>query len=230
MTIKLQASASFTEAAPLPTGNYSFFKLKKPLTINRRGKPVAFKRGDNLGWRYSSNGKSFRLISPMTGPNVVFSIPITDESLVWLTKQAPEAKHKAPRPGKPAPGNEGRMTEYYFTRTVVPDLKKHCQQVLRNILARAKELGVKIKIKDESKDPRAVNFDGASVAYTPYSLYLATKTEASIAFYKQLSKALNRKKYALKVGRLMFHVVADGMGNSLDISYSAEIPRTLQPT
>lgn len=77
---------------------YTYFKLQSPkLTIHRRGKDHSFRKGDPLGWRLSSKGDNIRLISPITGPGVVFTIAITDETLRWLDKQDP--KNKAKRVG-----------------------------------------------------------------------------------------------------------------------------------
>jgi hypothetical protein len=80
-----------TAAVPKPTGDYSWFALRGRLSITRRGKEHLFRRGDKLGWRFSSNGKNFRLVSFLTGASIVYSIPITDESLKWLVRQDPKA-------------------------------------------------------------------------------------------------------------------------------------------
>lgn len=74
------------------SSEYTYFKLTSPkLTINRRGKDVVFKKGDPLGWRFSTSGKNLRLISPLHGPNIVYTIAITDSILDWLSKQDPKA-------------------------------------------------------------------------------------------------------------------------------------------
>jgi len=76
-------------------GVYTHFKLKSSkLTIDRRGKPVTFKRGDPLGWRFSASGTHLRLISPLYGKTIVFSIKIDDKVLRWLDEQDPKAKAK----------------------------------------------------------------------------------------------------------------------------------------
>lgn len=82
-------------AAPKDASAYTYFKLQTPkLTITRRGKNHVFRKGDPLGWRLSSKGTHIRLVSPLSGPTIVFSLRITDESLAWLDKQDPNAKHK----------------------------------------------------------------------------------------------------------------------------------------
>jgi hypothetical protein len=77
-----------------PSSAYAWFKLKNRLKINRRNKEYEFKRGDNIGWRFSSNGKFFRLVSLTSGPTIVFSIKITDESLKWLIGHDPKARKR----------------------------------------------------------------------------------------------------------------------------------------
>jgi hypothetical protein len=77
-----------------PSSAYAWFKLKNRLKINRRNKEYEFKRGDNIGWRFSSNGKFFRLVSLASGPTIVFSIKITDESLKWLVGHDPKARKR----------------------------------------------------------------------------------------------------------------------------------------
>jgi hypothetical protein len=74
---------------------YTYFKLATPkLTINRRGKDVVFKKGDPLGWRMSTTGTHLRIISPIHGKNIIYSIKIDDSVLKWLDKQDPNAKKK----------------------------------------------------------------------------------------------------------------------------------------
>jgi len=81
------------EARILGMEYYTMFKLKtKVLHLERRGKTYEFERGDPLGWRFSSDGKHFRLISPYHGVNIVFSIPASDENLSWLNKQDPRTR------------------------------------------------------------------------------------------------------------------------------------------
>lgn len=106
-----------TTAAPKDSGSYTYFKLTSPkLTIQRRGKEVVFKRGDPLGWRFSGSGKFIRLISPLTGPNIVYSIEINDDVLKWLDKQDPNAKRKRGqlKSGRPEDA-ENRLEGYVVT-------------------------------------------------------------------------------------------------------------------
>lgn len=82
------------EAAVKGLSNYSLFGLRNPLTLQRRGKEVRFKRGHKLGWRFSSNGKFFRLVDPMDSASIVYSIPVTEDSLAWLVRHDPKAQRK----------------------------------------------------------------------------------------------------------------------------------------
>ena len=91
----LEADVEQIESAILGTEYYTMFKLKSAkLVLRRRNRDYEFRRGDPLGWRFSSNGKFFRLISPFYGAKIVFSIPITEENLSWLMRQDPKAKSK----------------------------------------------------------------------------------------------------------------------------------------
>lgn len=104
-------------AAPKDSGNYTYFKLRSPkLTINRRGKNQVFRKGDPLGWRMSGSGKFLRLISPLTGPTIVYSIEINDEVLKWLDRQDPNAKRKRGqlKSGRPEDA-ENRLEGYAVT-------------------------------------------------------------------------------------------------------------------
>lgn len=103
-----------TTAAPKDAGAYTYFKLRSAkLTINRRGKDVVFKRGDPLGWRFSGSGKFIRLISPLTGPNIVYSIKIDDDVLKWLDKQDPNAKRKRGQLKSDKPEDRNNRLEGY---------------------------------------------------------------------------------------------------------------------
>lgn len=83
------------KAAILGTEYYTMFKLRtRKLTLTRRNKEYVFKSGDPMGWRFSSNGKFFRLISPFYGANIVFSLPVSPENLTWLARQDPKSKSK----------------------------------------------------------------------------------------------------------------------------------------
>lgn len=104
-------------AAPKDSSNYTYFKLRtNKLTVNRRGKEHVFRKGDPLGWRFSGSGKFLRLISPLTGPNIIFSVEITDQVLKWLDKQDPNAKRKLGqrKSDKPEDGNN-RLEGYVVT-------------------------------------------------------------------------------------------------------------------
>jgi hypothetical protein len=89
-----QTAALSVDAAVKDISSYSIFSLRNPLELERRGKVVKFKRGDKLGWRFSSNGKFFRLVSPFDKESIVYSIPVSDESLKWLVKHDPKAQKR----------------------------------------------------------------------------------------------------------------------------------------
>ena len=202
----LRAVETPVTAAPLPLGNYTFFKLRAPLTISRRGKDTKFQKGDNLGWRYSSSGRHFRLVSPLTGPNVVYSIPITDESLDWLMKQDPKAKkpaHKRPSPPVPEtpPGKKPAVTPELFEKEFLPVLKKHAAQVLRNIVREANETGadqmrwkvMPVKVQDTRKYNGG--FEPDMLFYLAFKIYFpyAQITDPNMDLRDKLQKALNKK-------------------------------------
>ncbi len=193
-------SSDAIQAAPLPIGDYTFFKLKGPLKINRRGKDVDFRRGDTLGWRYSSNGRNFRLIALDTGPNVVYSIKITEDTLQWLMRQDPKAKkpHAAPKTSPEAKElpTKGKVTREQFEKQFVPELKKHAAQVLRNIIKEAKAKGAdQMKWKVVNRTPRQL--DGyhnlVFVAFT-LSFPHVVINDASSDLRDRLEKVLNKPR------------------------------------
>ena len=101
-------------AAPQGSEAYTYFKLKnRKLTISRRGKESVFKIGDPLGWRMSSSGNSIRLISPLTGPNIIFSLDLTDDVLKWLDRQDPNSKRKIGQRKSDKPEDGGNVLEGY---------------------------------------------------------------------------------------------------------------------
>jgi hypothetical protein len=78
------------ESAIKDEGHYTFFKLRSSvLTLTRRGKDIVFRKGEPLGWRVSSAKNHIRLISPINGRNIVYSLPISQEVTSWLAKQDP---------------------------------------------------------------------------------------------------------------------------------------------
>jgi hypothetical protein len=110
----LERGSVAVTAAPKDAGTYTYFKLRNSkLTINRRGKNEVFRQGDPLGWRLSNSGKFIRLISPITGPNVIFSLELTDEVLKWLDKQDPKAKHKVGQRKSDKPEDGANVLEGY---------------------------------------------------------------------------------------------------------------------
>jgi hypothetical protein len=189
-------TALLLQAEPLPVSAYSFFKLRKPLLITRRGKEYKFKRGDNLGWRYSSSGKFFRLISPLTGKNVVFSIPISESSLAWLLKHAPEAKKK-PRIGKDAP-----FDLRFFKVKVVPKLRKHAIQVLHNLRVASKEMTeVRYVAVPPTRSARVLSTGtNQEFVYTPFDIAFSSPLSVETEKFRTLlTKKLNRPRWVLKV-------------------------------
>lgn len=101
-------------AAPKDAGVYTYFKLAGPkLTITRRGHQHVFRRGDPLGWRFSASGKFIRLISPITGPNVIFSLEVDDAVLKWLDKQDPKAKRRVGQRKSDKPEDGTNVLEGY---------------------------------------------------------------------------------------------------------------------
>jgi hypothetical protein len=101
-------------ASPKEADTYTYFKLRNAkLTINRRGKESVFKRGDPLGWRLSSSGKFLRMISPLTGPNIIFSVELTDQVLKWLDRQDPNAKRKVGQRKSDKPEDGTNVLEGY---------------------------------------------------------------------------------------------------------------------
>lgn len=97
--------------------SYDTFKLRGRLTLVRQKKEYHLKPGDPMGWRLSSNGKFFRLVSRLLGPTLVFSIKIDQDTHRWLMSQVKNAQ--SPDAGKPAPGMERPLQALAYWNTAV---------------------------------------------------------------------------------------------------------------
>lgn len=195
-------------AAPKDAGNYTYFKLRSPkLTINRRGKPVTFKKGDPLGWRFSGSGKFLRLISPISGPNIVYSIEITDDVLKWLDKQDPNSKRKRGqlKSDRPEDGQnrlEGYVvtdgTRYYklepkpiFSRKIKPRVLYAKEQDAKRFAAKFPQKKLKVK-EVYTKDLGKVL--SAATTTMPKMEFPGVKVTIPQALRKDLLSALEEMK------------------------------------
>lgn len=63
---------------------YSWTSVSKPFQIKRRDKPFLFEKGLEVGIRYSTDGKHYRLITDKFGPSIIFSLPKSPEGIKFL--------------------------------------------------------------------------------------------------------------------------------------------------
>lgn len=208
------------QAAPKDASNYTYFKLRtNKLTVNRRGKEHVFRKGDPLGWRFSGSGKFLRLISPLTGPTIIFSVEITDQVLKWLDKQDPNAKRKLGqrKSDKPEDGNnrlEGYVVtdgKWYYrldpkpvrSRKTVPEVIHPKEQSAKQMVRRFPDRRLKVQpvySKDLGKVLSSVDRSEVVAAYDVYMTDLPTRDQVAnnekvTQFLSEVDRNLKKNGY-----------------------------------